>query len=294
MKPSSRWTPFILLAPAITIFVFVVLVPMIGTIGLSFTRWTGTNTMRFIGFDNYTRAFQDSVYRLTYKNTIIYILATLVLEVAVGFALAGLVSAKGKRTAWYRITFFIPVMLPMVVIAVLWSFVYAYDAGLLNSALEAVGLESLTRVWLGDPNTALLAICFVSGWIYAGFYMAIFYAALQRIPKHLLEAATLDGASQWRVFWSVKVPLIRPMIEVAVLLCITGAFQSFDLFYVMTNGGPDHATEIITTYLVEVVFRYRDLGYGAALSTIMTVVVVGIALILVRMRTKGGGNDYEY
>jgi len=152
LKPSSRWTPFILLAPAITIFVFVVLVPMIGTIGLSFTRWTGTNTMRFIGFDNYTRAFQDSVYRLTYKNTIIYILATLVLEVAVGFALAGLVSAKGKRTAWYRITFFIPVMLPMVVIAVLWSFVYAYDAGLLNSALEAVGLESLTRVWLGDPN----------------------------------------------------------------------------------------------------------------------------------------------
>jgi len=286
LKPSSRWTPFILLAPAITIFVFVVLVPMIGTIELSFTRWTGTNTMRFIGFDNYTRAFQDSVYRLTYKNTIIYILATLVLEVAVGFALAGLVSAKGKRTAWYRITFFIPVMLPMVVIAVLWSFVYAYDAGLLNSALEAVGLESLTRVWLGDPNTALLAICFVSGWIYAGFYMAIFYAALRRIPSSILEAAALDGANERQIFFRVKVPMVRNMTEVAILLCITGGFQTFDLFYVMTNGGPDHATEILTTYIVSVVFRDHDVGYGAAMSVIMTIVVLAIGVAYAKLRRK--------
>ncbi len=286
MRPSSRWTPFVLLAPAITIFVFVVLVPMIGTIGLSFTRWTGTNTMRFIGFDNYTRAFQDSVYRLTYKNTIIYILATLVLEVAVGFALAGLVAAKGKRTAWYRITFFIPVMLPMVVIAVLWSFVYAYDAGLLNSALEAVGLESLTRVWLGDPNTALLAICFVSGWIYAGFYMAIFYAALRRIPSSILEAAALDGANERQIFFRVKVPMVRNMTEVAILLCITGGFQTFDLFYVMTNGGPDHATEILTTYIVSVVFRDHDVGYGAAMSVIMTIVVLAIGVAYAKLRRK--------
>ncbi len=286
MRPSSRWTPVILVAPALTVFVFVVLVPMVGTIGLSLTRWSGTNTMRFIGFDNFTRAFQDSVYRLTYKNTIIYILATLVLEVAVGFALAGLVSAKGKRTAWYRITFFIPVMLPMVVIAVLWSFVYANDAGLLNSALSAVGLESLTRVWLGDPNTALLAISFVSGWIYAGFYMAIFYAALQRIPSSILEAAALDGANERQIFFKVKVPMVRNMTEVAILLCITGGFQTFDLFYVMTNGGPDHATEILTTYIVSVVFRDHDVGYGAAMSVIMTVVVLGIGIAYAKLRRK--------
>lgn len=286
MRPSSRWTPFLLVAPAVTVFTFVVLVPMAGTIGLSLTRWSGTNTMRFIGFDNYTRALQDSVYRLTYKNTAIYILATLVLEVAVGFLLAGLVSAKGKRTAWYRITFFIPVMLPMVVIAVLWSFVYSADAGILNSALTAVGFEDLTRVWLGDPDTALLAICVVSGWVYAGFYMAIFYAALQRIPSSLLEAAALDGATEWQIFFRIKVPLVRRMTEVAILLCITGGIQTFDLFYVMTNGGPDHATEILTTYIVSVVFRDHDVGYGAAMSVIMTVVVLGIGLAYARLRRK--------
>ena len=293
MKPTRPWSPYLLVAPAILVFGFVVLIPAVANTILSFASWSGTDTLEFIGLENYFRAFRDEIYLMAYRNTFVYILLTLLLEVVVGLVLAGLVTMSGRRTTFYRVAFFVPVTLPMIVIAILWSFVYSDDIGLINSALRGAGLDSLTRVWLGDPNTALLAISIVSGWIYAGFYMAIFYAALQRIPKHLIEAAVLDGASQWRVFWSVKVPLIRPMIEVAVLLCITGAFQSFDLFYVMTNGGPDHATEIITTYLVEVVFRYRDLGYGAALSTIMTVVVVAIALVLVRMRARGGSNDIE-
>ncbi|HVQ88251.1 MAG TPA: sugar ABC transporter permease, partial [Actinomycetes bacterium] len=293
LRPSSRWTPYLLVGPAVAFFGFVVGLPMLGTIWLSFNSWSGTNDIEFIGFDNFTRAFHDTVYRTTYVNTLIYIAATLVLEVAVGFALAGLVSVKGKRTAWYRVTFFIPVMLPMVVIAVLWSFIYSNDGGLLNSFLTAIGQEDLTHVWLGDPNTALLSISVVSGWIYAGFYMAIFYAALQRVPASLQEAARLDGVSEWGLFFKIKVPLVRGMTEVAALLCITGAFQSFDLFYVMTNGGPDHSTEIVTTYLVSIVFRDHEVGYGAALSVIMTVVVVGIGLIYAKLRS-GDGVDIEY
>ena len=174
----------------------------------------------------------------------------------------------------------------MVVIAVLWSFVYSADGGLLNGVLSAVGLSNFKQVWLGNPSTALLAICVVSGWVYAGFYMAIFYAALRRVPESVLEAAALDGASEWATFFKIKVPLVRGMTEVAALLCITGAFQSFDLFYVMTNGGPDHATEIVTTYLVAVVFRNHEVGYGAAMSVIMTVVVMGIGLVYARLRRK--------
>lgn len=286
MRPSSRWTPYLLIGPAVVVFFLVVIVPMLGTIGLSFVQWSGTNKMRFIGFDNFRRAFHDDIYISAYRNTIIYILATLVLEVAVGFVLAGLVSAKGKRTAFYRIAFFIPVMLPMVVIAVLWSFVYSADGGLLNGILGAVGLSNFQQVWLGNPSTALLAICVVSGWVYAGFYMAIFYAALRRVPASVLEAAALDGASEWTMFFKIKVPLVRGMTEVAALLCITGAFQSFDLFYVMTNGGPDHATEIVTTYLVAVVFRNHEIGYGAAMSVIMTVVVMSIGLAYAKLRRK--------
>jgi raffinose/stachyose/melibiose transport system permease protein len=293
LKPSSRWTPYVLVGPAVAFFTFVVGLPLLGTIGLSFASWTGTNRPKLVGLDNFVRAFGDEVYRGAYLNTFIYIAATLLLEVAVGFALAGLVSVKGKRTGWYRITFFIPVMLPMVVIAVLWSFIYSDDGGLINSFLGAIGREDLQHVWLGDPSTALLAVSVVSGWVYAGFYMAIFYAGLQRVPQHLLEAGELDGASEWDLFFRIKVPLLRGMTEVAVLLCVTGAFSTFDLFYVMTNGGPDHATEIVTTYVVSTVFRDHEVGYGAAMSIIMTVVVVGIGLVYARLR-RGGEAAVEY
>ncbi|MGV8896001.1 MAG: carbohydrate ABC transporter permease [Rhodoglobus sp.] len=294
MKPDRVWTPYLLVAPAVLVFAFVVLLPALLNTGLSFVDWSGTNQMVFVGIDNFTRAFRDDIYLTAYRNTFGYIALTLILEVAVGLVMAGVVTMQGRRTAFYRIAFFVPVMLPMVVIAVLWSFVYSDDIGLINTALRSNGFDALALVWLGNPATALIAISVVSGWIYAGFYMAIFFAALQRIPTNIVEAATLDGASQWRIFFSVKVPMIRPMIEIAVLLCVTGAFQSFDLFYVMTNGGPDHATEIVTTYLVEVVFRFNNLGYGAALATIMTIVVLALGLIFARIRSKVGGVDVEY
>lgn len=294
MKPTRAWSPYLLIAPAVAIFAFVVLVPMLANTALSFASWSGTNTLRFIGLENFFRAFRDDIYLRSYLNTFAYVGITLIVEVLVGLLLAGLVTMSGRRTAFYRVAFFVPVTLPMIAIAVLWGFVYSDDIGLVNSALRAIGLDELARVWLGDPATALIAISIVSGWIYAGFYMAIFYAALQRIPQNLVDAARLDGASQWRIFFSVKVPIIRPIIEIAVLLCVTGGFQSFDLFYVMTNGGPDHATEIITTYLVQVVFVYRDLGYGAALSTIMTVVLIALGLFMVKMRAKSGGERIEY
>lgn len=294
MRPNRAWTPYLLIAPAFAVFAFVVLIPAVANTALSFTQWSGTDSIQFVGLDNFTRAFRDDIYLMAYRNTFGYIGLTLIFEVLAGLLLAGFVTVGGRRTAFYRVAFFVPVTLPMLVIAVLWSFVYSDDIGLINGALRGVDLGNLTRVWLGNPATALIAVSLVSGWIYAGFYMAIFYAALQRIPRHVIEAATLDGASESQIFLRVKVPMIRPMIEVAVLLCVTGAFQSFDLFYVMTNGGPDHATEIITTYLVEVVFRFHDLGYGAALATIMTVVVVGIGLVLVRMRSKDGSDDVGY
>lgn len=293
MRPNRAWTPYLLAAPALLLFAFVVLIPVLANTALSFADWTGTNDITFVGFDNFTRAFRDDIYLMAYRNTFIYIGLTLIFEVLVGLILAGLVTVGRRKTAFYRVAFFVPVILPMLVIAVLWSFVYSDDIGLINGTLRAIGLDDLTRVWLGDPSTALIAVSLVSGWIYAGFYMAIFYAALTHIPRHVVEAATLDGASEWQIFLRIKVPMIRPMIEVAIVLCVTGAFQTFDLFYVMTNGGPDHATEIITTYLVEVVFRYHDLGYGAALSTIMTVVVVAVGLVLVRLRSKDGGSDVE-
>jgi raffinose/stachyose/melibiose transport system permease protein len=252
---------------------------------LSLTNWDGFSTPSFVGFDNFARAFQDKIYMDSYWHAAVYIAATLVLEVAVGLLLAGLVSAK-RNTTFYRVAFFTPVMLPLVVISVLWSFILNPDIGLLNRLLGNAGLESWQRIWLGEQATALLSLSVISGWIYAGFYMAIFYAGFQRIPTTIIESARLDGATEWQLLRRIKIPMVKNLTEVAVLLCFTGGIQMFDLVYVLTNGGPYDTTQVPTTYLVRVVFRDQQMGYGSALAVILTVVVLLVGLLYNKVRTK--------
>jgi raffinose/stachyose/melibiose transport system permease protein len=286
MKPTRPIAPYLFLAPAVAVFGFAVLVPLLLTVGYSFTDWNGFGRVTFVGIDNYVKAASDTVFRDSFLHVLIYIAATLILEVTVGLLLAGLVSAR-RGGLWFRVAIFTPVMLPMVVVAVLWSFVYNADFGLINGALDAVGLEGLKRVWLGDTSTALLAVSVVSGWVFAGFYMMIFYAAFRQIPFEVLEAGRLDGAGEWALFRRIKVPMIRNAVAVAVLLCVTGGFQGFDLFFVLTNGGPYGATEIPTTYLVKVVFRNGDVGYGSSMAVVLTAIVLGVGLVYLRLQRRG-------
>jgi raffinose/stachyose/melibiose transport system permease protein len=286
VKPNSRLSPYLFVAPAAILFGFAVLLPMVLTVGYSFTEWNGFGPMTFVGLDNYVRAAGDAVFRGSFVHVLIYIAATLVLEVMVGLLLAGLVSAR-RGGLWFRVAIFTPVMLPMVVVAILWAFVYNPDFGLVNAGLAAVGLEELQRVWLGDTSTALLAVSVVSGWVFAGFYMMIFYAAFRQVPSEVLEAARMDGAGEWALFRRIKVPMIRNAVGVAVLLCVTGGFQGFDLFFVLTNGGPYGATEIPTTYLVKTVFRNGDVGYGSAMAVVLTVIVLGVGLLYSRLPRRG-------
>jgi raffinose/stachyose/melibiose transport system permease protein len=246
--------------------------------------------MTFVGLDNYARALDDGLFQSSFLHVLIYIAATLILEVAVGLGLAGVISARAGG-AWFRVAIFTPVMLPAVVVAVLWAFIYNPDFGLINGALGAVGLERFQRIWLGDPATALLAISVVSGWVFAGFYMMIFYAAFRQVPSEVLEAARLDGAGEWDLFRRIKVPMIRGATGVAILLCVTGGFQGFDLFFVLTNGGPYGATEIPTTLLVKTVFRNGEVGYGSAMAVILTAIVVGVGLVYLRLQGRSASRS---
>ncbi|MFV2061971.1 MAG: carbohydrate ABC transporter permease [Chloroflexota bacterium] len=286
MRAHRRLTPWLFLAPGLLVFGAAVLLPMVLTAGYSLTEWNGFGPMTFVGLDNYARAIGDAVFRASFLHVLIYIAATLVLEMAVGLGLAGLISAR-QGSVWFRVAIFTPVMLPAVAIAVLWSFIYNPDFGLINGALEAVGLEQFTRIWLGDPATALLAISVVSGWVFAGFFMMIFYAAFRQLPAEILESARLDGAGEWVLFRRIKVPMIRRVIAVAILLVVTGGFQGFDLFFVLTNGGPYGSTEIPTTLLVKTVFRNGEVGYGSAMAVLLTGSVVAVGLMYVRLQSRG-------
>lgn len=286
MKPSRPWVPYLFVLPAFAVFGFAILAPAVMTAYYSLFEWNGYGTKVFVGLGNFRELAADTLFRRSFLHVVLYIAATLILEVAVGLAMAALATSGRGTRLWFRTAVFTPVMLPMVVTAVLWGFIYNPDYGLANASLTAVGLDSWARPWLGDPDTALWAICLVSGWAYAGFYMTIFAASLASLPSEVLEAARLDGASEWRLFRHVRLPMIRNSVEVAVLLCITGGFQGFDLFYVLTNGGPYHATEIPTTYMVEEVFTNSNVGYGAAMSVILTVLVVAMGLTFGRLRRR--------
>ncbi|CAB4661480.1 MAG: ABC transporter permease subunit [Actinobacteria bacterium] len=292
MKPTSRLGVFILVAPAVLIYCFAVILPFIGTIALSFLRWNGFGSPTWAGLGNYSRALSDSIFRSTFSHVAIYIVATLILEVLLGLALAGFISSL-KHSAFYRIALFVPVMLPMVVIAVLWRAIFNSDYGILNAILASLGLTKFQHIWLGDTKTALFAICFVSGWVFSGFYMAIFTAALNRLPTDVIESARLDGSGEMSIFTKIKIPMIRQVTSVAILICITGGLQGFDLFYVLTDGGPYHTTEVPTTFMVKSVFRDGEFGYGSALSIIVSVAGLAMAYLfnLWQKRTRV---DVEY
>jgi raffinose/stachyose/melibiose transport system permease protein len=277
--------------PALGIYSFTVLIPALGTFIISFTKWNGYGNPIFVGFSNYLRAFRDSIFLGSFQHVFIYIVATIVLEVVVGLVLAGILASR-KKTDAYRIALFVPVMLPMVIVAVLWRFIFNADFGLINGLLESLGQPSWEQIWLGDPKFALAAICIVSGWVYAGFYLAIFYAGLQRVPREVVESASLDGASQTQVFWKIKVPMIRRIWEVALLICITGGIQGFDLFFVMTNGGPYYSTEVPTTYMVRMVFRDQEIGYGSSIAVLVTGTVLLIGLFYSKVRKKSELVEY--
>jgi raffinose/stachyose/melibiose transport system permease protein len=279
------------IGPALALYSFNVLIPVLGTFYASFTKWSGYGSPIWHGISNYTRAFRDTIFLNSFKHVFIYILATIVLEVIIGLILAGIISSR-KKTDGYRIALFVPVMLPMVIVAVLWRFIFNADFGLLNGFLEAIGKPEWQQIWLGDQRFALAAICLVSGWVYSGFYLAIFYAGLQRLPRDVVESASLDGASQFKIFWKIKVPMIRKLWEVAVLICITGGIQGFDLFFVMTNGGPYYSTEVPTTYMVRMVFRDQEIGYGSSLAMIVTATVLVIGFIYSKLKKQSELVEY--
>lgn len=278
MTGARRERLWLLGAPALALYGLFVLAPVAGAVGISLTHWDGITPARWAGAANYARAlFGDPIFLRSFGNNALYVLLTLVVEVGAGLLFAAALQARLPASGLWRALFFSPMVLSMVVVGLLWSFVLNPDAGLLNTALRAAGLEGWARPWLGDEATALLAISLVSGWRYAGFYMALFAAGLTRIPPEVLEAGRLDGAGEAALFRRVTLPLLAPVVAVAVLLCVTGGFQAFDLFFVMTDGQPYHSTEIPTTWLIKKAFNRQSLGYGCALAILLTLFVALLA-----------------
>ena len=239
----------------------------------------------FIGWDNFTRLFNDDVFWLALSHTFVFVAVTVVLEVIIALVIALIIN--DKRVWLSRVTQFlilVPWAVPPVVNGLLWSFIFNAQYGYLNRALYSVGLIDEYVNWLGDSDFALMAVIIAYVWRTTPFNILLYHAALQGIPRHLYEAAEVDGASAWRRFWHVTLPLLRPIITVTLILRTTFAFMVFDEILAITQGGPGNDTWVAAWYTYKMSFQPPfNIGLGAASAYVLALIIGIIAIVYVRL-----------
>ncbi len=280
------------LVPGAILFLAVIAVPFGMNVWISFNRWQGVGPMTWIGLGNYRRLLADSVFWSSFWHNVLLIVAMAVVPTVLGLVVAAalfdyLGKKFGPRTASVlRACIYLPQVMPLAVMGVVWGWILAPDNGVLNSALRDVGLGSLAHDWLGDPRTALYSIMAVLVWIQIGFPLVVFMAGLQRIDPTLYEAAELDGASWARRFWHVTVPQIRPEFYVVLLMCTIAALKAFAPIYVLTRGGPGYSTDIPSYFSYQNFFEKTQVGYGAATATVLALITLVITAVFVTVQFR--------
>lgn len=280
------------LIPGILVFIVFIFGPFLANIVISFTRWNGVGTPEWIGLANYTKAISDATFWASFRNNLSLIVAMTVIPTLLGLFLAAFLfdwvaPRLGNSTAtFFRAGYYIPQVIPIVVAAVVWRWLYQPDWGVFNYLLGLVGLEGWQQNWLGDRSTAMPSVMAVMVWFQLGYPLVIFMAGLQRIDPEMYEAAALDGATWFRRFRSITVWLLMPEIFVVVLTTMIHALKVFAPIYAMTSGGPGNATIVAAYFSYRNFFERSQVGYGAAVATVLTIVILIVAIFQVRFQTQ--------
>jgi len=266
------------LFPALLFYLVLVIYPIGRSFYYGFFDWNGLSEPNFIGFKNFTEILTDPVFFLSLKNTLYIVIASVFGQLPIGLVIAVILTKKMKGARFFRSAFFMPMIMSTVVVALLWSTILNSQVGIINTILNNFGLEKYAHDWLGDPKYAMFTVCAVIIWQFIGFYMIIFLAALQNIPEEIMEAANIDGAGEVRKLFLITLPMMWDTIMAAVVLCIAGSMRSFDLVFVMTQGGPAHATELMATYMYNKTFSIYRYGYGSAVSLVICLISLGFII----------------
>jgi raffinose/stachyose/melibiose transport system permease protein len=281
-------TAYLFILPALAVYLVFVFWPVIQSIGISFFEWNGlSEKMRFTGLSNYVTMFtQDDVFRLSLRNSIVATFVLALVPTALGLGFAALFSNLRGGGA-YRSAIFLPYLVSMVAVGTIWSWIYNPRIDAPGLLLQGLGLESWIHDWLGERATAFAAAMVPGIWRFTGFAIVIFYAAIQAIPIDLYEAARVDGASGWQSFCKITVPLVRQATIIVIVWMTMDALKLFDLIFVLTRGNPNHATEVIATWMFATTFRHYKMGYGAAMAVVLFLMILGFSIVYIRWATRG-------
>lgn len=280
----SKLTPYLLVAPAALFFATYVLYPIVSTCVLSAYSWSTVNPVkRFVGLANYERLLGDPHFLTALKNNLLFVVLSIVGQLPLALLLAVAIGSAARRHRLLRTLVFGPFVVPIVAVGLIWTAIYNPSFGALNAILVHLSPAFEHRGWLSDPPwLAIYSIIAVSCWRFTGFHMMVLLAGLQAIPEEFYEAAKIDGATAWQTFRRVTLPLMRRVIAVDALLITVGSVKIFDLNWVMTQGGPNHASEVLATYMYTCGFSNDRMGYAAAIATIMLALTLLATLVYVR------------
>ncbi|MGO1266218.1 MAG: carbohydrate ABC transporter permease [Microbacterium gubbeenense] len=271
--------------PALAFIALTMAFPVAFTIYLSFTQWTGgaNDAPEFIGFDNFVRLFtSDSRFWWATFRTIVLTAGAVLAQTVLGVAIAVVLHRKFVLSGLVRSVVLLPMIATPVAIALVWRLMFHPQLGVLNDILDRMGLPPSD--WLADPKLALLLVGVVDTWEWAPLIALITLAGLTALPEEPFEAASIDGANGWQKFWHVTLPMVRPIVVVAVVLRLIEALKTFDPILVMTNGGPGFSTETLNIYAYNIAFQYQQLGYSAALLIVFFVLVLVISSSVLSLR----------
>ena len=283
-RQGNLWAGVAFVAPALLIYLFYFVYPIPASAFYSLFKWDGISPLSdFRGMDNWFRLIKDGLFWNSFRNNIIVVVASLLIQLPLGLGIALLVSSKLIGSRFLKLIYFLPMMLSAVAIGMTWNYIYEPNYGLLNELLKRFGLGTFVSGWLGDPDVALGAVIATMSWQYIPFYMVIFAAGLAGIPEELLESAVIDGANSFQKFVKIILPLLRGTIRTAAVLSLTGSMKYFSLVFVMTEGGPNNATELMATYMYKQAFTSFNMGYGSTIALTMFFVAFVLTLFTLRL-----------
>lgn len=257
--------------PAVIWFLAIVVIPVALSVGYSLLQWDGLTTPKFLGIQNYLVLLQDKQFLRSALNSLTLAAASVFIQLPISMLLAQVLASGVRHEKLFLNLLFIPVVISSTVIGQLWKKIYHPNYGLLNALLKIVGLENLTSNWLGDPASALIACLIPMIWQYIGYHMLLYYSSTKGISPDVFDAARVDGASKWQISTRIVLPMILPMIQASTIFAVVGSLKSFDMIYILTNGGPNHASEVPALTMYQKIFSSNQYGYASAISIVIIV-----------------------
>lgn len=278
LKAKKSLIGYSFIMPNFLGFAIFILFPVVFTFVLSFMKWDGFNAMQFVAFDNFAGIFSDRVFKAAFWKTLLYVFFTVILTLIASLALAIALNTKIKGRDGFRAAIFFPYIASMVAIGAVWKQLFEKNFGPINQLLRAIGIDNPPG-WFASSDWAIWGIIIVSIWKFMGYYMLIYLAGLQDIPNQLFEAATIDGANGWQKFRKITLPMLTPSTFFVFIMLTINSFKSFDLVYVLTQGGPGTSTTLMVNYIYNQSFTYWNYGYASAASMILFVIVLIVTIV---------------